>query len=81
MAEKLGKPEYKGSWGLLDKWKKRYNVKQLKICEASGDVQGGMVEWWKERLLEIVQGCDKDNVWNMDETSIFWLAGLTRSRF
>ena len=27
MAEKLGKPDFKGSRGWLDKWKNRYNVK------------------------------------------------------
>ena len=74
IAEKLGKPEFKGSRGWLDKWKKRYNVKQLKICGESGDVQGETVESWKERLPEIVQGYDKEDVWNMDETGIFWRA-------
>lgn len=74
IAEKLGKPEFKGSRGWLDKWKKRYNVKQLKICGESGDVQGETVESWKERLLEIVQGYEKEDVWNMDETGIFWRA-------
>ena len=38
IAEKLGKLDFKGSRGWLDKWKKRYNVKQLKICGESGDV-------------------------------------------
>lgn len=33
-----------------------------------------MVESWKERLPEIVQGYEKDNIWNMDETGIFWRA-------
>ena len=33
IAEKLGKPDFKGSRGWLDKWKKRYNVKQLKNQE------------------------------------------------
>ena len=51
-----------------------YNVKQLKICGESGDVQGETVESWKERLPEIVQGYEKQDVWNMDETDIFWCA-------
>ena len=52
----LGKPESKGSqW--LEKWKKRFAIKQLKICGESGEVQGETVDSWKERLPEIVQGC------------------------
>ena len=46
--------------------------KQLKICGESVDVQEETIESWKERLPEIVQGYDKEDVWNMDETGIFW---------
>ena len=74
IAEKLGKPDFKGSRGWLDKWKKRYNVKQLKICGESGDVQGETVESWKERLPRIVHGYEKEDVWNMDETGTCWRA-------
>ena len=71
IAEKLGKPDFKSSRGWLDKWKKRYSVKQLKICGESGDVRGETVQSWKERLPEIVEGYEKEDVWNMDETGIF----------
>lgn len=37
IAEKLGKPDFKGSCEWLDKW---YNVKQLRIRGESGDVRG-----------------------------------------
>ena len=59
IAERFGKTEFKGSRGWLDKWKKRYNVKQLKISGESGDVRGDTVDSWKERLPEIVKGYDK----------------------
>ena len=74
IAEKLGKSDFKGSRGWLDKWKKRYNVKQLRICGESGDVQGETVDSWKERVPEIVQGYAKDDILNMDETGLFWRA-------
>ena len=74
VAEKLGKPDFKGFRGWLDKWKKRYNVKQLRNCGESGDVQGETVESWKERIPEIVQGHEKEDIWSMDETGIFWCA-------
>ena len=58
----------------MEKWKKRYNIKQLTICGESGDVQGKTVESWKERVPEIDQGYSKDDLWNMDETGVFWKA-------
>ena len=74
IAIKLGKLNFKGSRGWLDKWKKHFNIKELKICGESGDVEGTTVESWKERLPEIVQGYQKDDIWNMDETGLFWQA-------
>lgn len=56
IADKLGKPNFKGSRGWLDKWKKRFNVKQLKISGESGDIEGTTVDLWKEHLPEIVCG-------------------------
>ena len=49
-------------------------MKQLRICGESGDVQGETVQYWKERLPEIVQGYRSEDVWNMDESGIFWRA-------
>ena len=74
IAERLGKSDFKGSRGWLDKWKKRYNVKQLKVNGESADVRGETVDSWKERLPEIVEGYAKEDIWNMDETGVFWQA-------
>ena len=71
IAIKLGKPNFKGSRGWLDKWKKRFNVNKLKICGESDDVEGATVESWNERLPEIVQGYQKDDIWNMHKTGLF----------
>uniref|UniRef100_A0A1X7UKV3 HTH CENPB-type domain-containing protein n=1 Tax=Amphimedon queenslandica TaxID=400682 RepID=A0A1X7UKV3_AMPQE len=50
-----GKPNFAGSRGWLDKWKKRYNIKMVKVSDKSGDVSGQTVDSWKERLPEIVR--------------------------
>ena len=73
IAEKLGKSDFKGSRGWLDKWKKRYNKKKLKFYDESGDVQGEKIDSWKKHLTEII-GFEKENIWNMDETGSFWRA-------
>ena len=74
IAERLGKGNFKGSNGWLDKWKRKYNVKQLTISGESGDVSGVTVESWKERLPELLQGYQKKDIWNLDETGVFWKA-------
>ena len=35
IAERLNIPNFKGSRGWLEKWKKRYNIKRVKVCGES----------------------------------------------
>ena len=63
---------FKGSRGWLEKWKKRYNIKRVKVCGESGEVSGEMVDSWKERLPEICSGYSEEDIWNMDESGVFW---------
>ena len=74
IAQRLGRSNFKGSNGWLGKWKARYNIKRFSICGESGDVQGSTVDSWKERLPEIVAAYKKENIWNMDESGVFWRA-------
>ena len=46
MAKHLGIPNFKASNGWLNRWKRRYNVKRMKITGESGD--GETVDSWKE---------------------------------
>ena len=62
MATSLGKNEFKGPNGWLEKWKSRYNIKQLKISGESGDVQGPTVASWKERLPELMASYARDDI-------------------
>ena len=71
IAECLGKSNIKHSRCWLQKWKKRYNVKHLKVNGESADVQGETVDSWKKRLPEIVNGYAKD-IWNTNKTGMFW---------
>ena len=56
---------------MVDRWKKRYNVKEMKINGESGDVRGETVDSWKERLPELLRGYPIENIWNLDETACF----------
>ena len=72
IALHLGQHDFRGSSGWLTKWKQRFNVKRVTICSESGDVRGETVESWKERLPQILDGYDRRDIWNMDETGCFW---------
>ena len=74
IAECLGKRDFVGTNGWLEKWKQRCHVRRVAICGDSGDVSGVMVSSWKERLPKIVRGYDKKNIYNLDETGCFWRA-------
>ena len=52
IAEHLGISNFKASNGWLDRWKRRYNVKKVKINGEAGDVRGETVHSWMERLPE-----------------------------
>ena len=71
IAERLEKPNFKGSNGWLCKWKERYNIKEFAVCGESGDVQGSTIDSWKERLPEIVSGYTKETIiiWTRPESS------------
>ena len=74
IAEQLGVENFKGTHGWIDKWKKRYNIKQMNVCGESGDVQGETVSSWMERLPEILSGGMLKKTYNLDETGSFWRA-------
>ena len=46
----------------------------MTISGESGEVSGLTVDSWKERLPEIVQGYSSEDVWNLNETGVFWKA-------
>ena len=72
IAAKLNLGDFKASNGWLDRWKKKHNLRQMNICGESGSVSSVTVDSWKERIPEIVQGCSGDDVWNSDESGVFW---------
>ena len=46
----------------------------MRVSGELGDVSGLTVSSWKERLPEIVKGYEPDDIWNMDESGVFWQA-------
>ena len=66
--------EFKASNGWLDRFKNRNGIKARSISGEAGDVSQTTVDSWKERLPDILQGWEPENIWNMDETGQFFRA-------
>ena len=71
IALKLTVTGFTASNGWLEKWKTRHNVKQLSVAGEDGEVNAETLEFWAERLPEIVKGYELKDIWNADETGLF----------
>ena len=74
IALKLNTTGFTASNGWLEKWKKRHNVKQFSVAGEDGEVSAETLESWAERLPEVVKGYKLKDIWNADETGLFWRA-------
>ena len=60
--------------GWLTSWKQRYDIKQFKVSGERAGVDLGTVEDFKSRIVEILVDYDPKNVFNCDETGLFYHA-------
>ena len=74
IALKLNVTGFTASNGWLEKWKTRHNVKQFSVAGEDGKVNAETLESWAERSPEIVKGYELKDIWNADETELFWRA-------
>lgn len=73
-SKEIGLSEFKASNGWLDRWKTRHSVKGFKVCGESGGVSSETVEDYKQRLPEILQEYDSKDIFNCDETGLYFRA-------
>ena len=73
-AEELQLSDFKGSNGWLDKWKGHYNIKSFKVSGESASVDVEVVANYQERLPTIIGECDPSNIFNCDETGLYFRA-------
>ncbi|KAI6652943.1 Tigger transposable element-derived protein 6 [Oopsacas minuta] len=77
-AEQLGIP-FKASNGWLEKFRSRYNIAFKTLCGESASVDPGTVDTWKQQLHTIIGGYSPEDIFNCDETGLYYKVLPTKS--
>lgn len=72
LAEKHNLKDFSASNGWIDRFKKRYDIVQKKVCGEKADVNENVVKDWEEKLLSLIEGYSPSNIYNADETGLFY---------
>ena len=73
-AKELNKPDFKASNGWLQRFKDRHNIGSATLSGERASVDLGSVASWKERLPTITKDFALADIYNMDETGLFFRA-------
>ena len=79
VAKSLRNDQFKASTGWLDSFKKRHNIVWNEVCGESKDVDESVVSEWKPKVLELISPYEPKNIYNADETGLFFRALPTKS--
>lgn len=73
-ASDFGIENFSASNGWLDRFRVRHNIVFRAVCGESADVNQGVVADWKTRVQQITSGYSERDIFNMDETGLFYRA-------
>lgn len=68
----LKEDKFKGSHGWIDNFKKRHNLKQYSIHGEAASAPLEDLDAMRDRLREILKDYDPKDIFNCDETGLFW---------
>ena len=68
----MGNDEFRASNGWLENFKKRHGIVYRKVCGESGAVDDNVCAAWKAELQSVIQGYSPHDVFNADETALFF---------
>jgi len=72
LAKEMGQTEWKCSAGFLDRFKKRHNIAFKVAAGEAGSVDKQTVDDWLTCLPQIISDYSPDDIFNMDETGVFY---------
>ena len=73
-AEELGIDNFTASKGWLAAFKTRHKIKAFRLSGDTLDVDPVTIDSWKERLPDITAGFKEEDIFNCDETGLFFRA-------
>ena len=69
----LGHDDFQASVGWLNRFRDRYGIRAKVLCGESGDAPTAQANEWKEAgIKDIISEYDVDDVYNADETALFY---------
>jgi hypothetical protein len=77
VAKSLGNDQFKATTGWSDSFKKRHNIVWNGVCGESKDVDESVVSVYKPKLLELISPYELKNIYNADETGLFFSGVLS----
>ena len=73
IAEHMGLPSFSGSTGWLDRFKSCHGIVFKNVCGESASVSTTSTDEWKEsNLKKILEDYSPSNIFNADETGLFY---------
>ena len=65
--------------GWLESFKARHNIRFAALSGEAADVDPTVVDDWEKRLETILEGYELEDIYNADETGVFFRALPTKS--
>ena len=72
IKDKMNLNNFEASNGWLEKFIERYDIKYNTFSGESADISENTVEEWINKLNELSQGFEPKNIFNFDETGLFY---------
>ncbi|CAI6369824.1 unnamed protein product, partial [Macrosiphum euphorbiae] len=79
LAEKMNVKDFKASNGWLEKFKKWHDIVWKQVSGEANDVNQETVVEWKQKISRLIAGYESKDVYNADETGLFFRGIPTKS--